>query len=124
MSVTISTRPEPGGSPSPDPSGGSPVESVAVREQLERLLESPLFRNSKRYSALLRHVVEASLDGRAAELKERLLGVQVFGHTTNYDPIVEPVFRTSDAEIRKRMAQYYLDAALESELRIELPLGS
>jgi hypothetical protein len=124
MSVTISTRPEPGGSPSPDPSSGPPVDSAVVREQLDRLLESSLFRNSKRYPALLRHVVEATLEGRAAELKERLLGVQVFGRPTDYDTNVDPVVRTSAAEIRKRMAQYYLDTAHESELRIELPLGS
>lgn len=124
MSVTVSTRPESGGSPSPDPSSGAPVDSAAVREQLERLLENSLFRNSKRYPALLRHVVEATLEGRAAELKERLLGVQVFGRPTDYDTNVDPVVRTSAAEIRKRMAQYYLDTAHESELRIELPLGS
>jgi hypothetical protein len=124
MSVTISTRPEPGGSPSPDSSSGPPIESAVVREQLERLLESPLFRNSKRYPALLRHVVEVTLDGRPAELKERLLGVQVFGRPTDYDTNVDPVVRTSAGEIRKRMAQYYLDAAHESELRIDLPLGS
>jgi hypothetical protein len=124
MSVTISTRPEPGASPSPDSPNGPPVDSAAVREQLDRLLESPLFRNSKRYPALLRHVVEATLDGRAADLKERLLGVQVFGRPADYDTNVDPVVRTSAGEIRKRMAQYYLDAAHESELRIELPLGS
>jgi len=124
MSVTISTRPESGGSPSPDSSSGPPVESAAVREQLERLLESPLFRNSKRYPALLRHVVEATLDGRAAELKERLLGLQVFGRPADYDTNLDPVVRTSAAEIRKRIAQYYLEPAHQSELRIDLPLGS
>ena len=122
MSVTISTRPEPG--ESPESSSGPAVEPTAVREQLDRLLESPLFRNSKRYPALLRHVVEASLDGRAADLKERLLGVQVFGRPADYDTNVDPVVRTSAAEIRKRIAQYYLEAAHESELRIDLPLGS
>ncbi len=124
MSVTISTRPEPGASPSPDSPNGQPVDSAAIREQLDRLLESPLFRNSKRYPALLRHVVEAALEGRAADLKERLLGIQVFGRPADYDTNVDPVVRTSAAEIRKRMAQYYLDAAHESELRIDLPLGS
>lgn len=124
MSVTISTRPEPGASPSPDSSNGRVVDSAAVREQLDRLLESPLFRNSKRYPALLRHVVEATLEGRSADLKERLLGIQVFGRPADYDTNVDPVVRTSAAEIRKRMAQYYLEPAHESELRIDLPLGS
>jgi hypothetical protein len=123
MSVTISTHPDPD-APPPDSAGAPPVEPAAIREQLDRLLESPLFRNSKRYPALLRHVVEATLDGRASELKERLLGVQVFGRSTDYDTNADPVVRTSAAEVRKRMAQYYLGAGRQSELRIELPLGS
>ncbi|HWD99602.1 MAG TPA: hypothetical protein VG345_11210 [Bryobacteraceae bacterium] len=124
MSVTISTRPDPDASPPPESAGTPPIEPAAIREQLDRLLESPLFRNSKRYPALLRHVVEATLDGRASELKERLLGVQVFGRPTDYDTNADPVVRTSAAEVRKRMAQYYLGAGRQSELRIELPLGS
>jgi hypothetical protein len=123
LSVTISTRPDPEARP-PDPASGTPLEPAAIREQLNRLLESPLFRNSKRYPALLRHVVEATLEGRASELKERLLGVQVFGRPTDYDTNADPVVRTSAAEIRKRMAQYYLSAGHQAELRIELPLGS
>jgi hypothetical protein len=102
----------------------APADPAAIREQLDRLLESPPFRNSKRYPALLRHVVEGALDGRASELKERLLGVQVFGRAADYDTNADPVVRTSAAEIRKRMAQYYLAAGHHSELRIELPLGS
>jgi hypothetical protein len=123
LSVTISTRPDPEARP-PDPASGTPLEPAAIREQLNRLLESPLFRNSKRYPALLRHVVEATLEGRASELKERLLGVQVFGRPTDYDTNADPVVRTSAAEIRKRMAQYYLSVGHQAELRIELPLGS
>jgi hypothetical protein len=123
LSLTISTRPDPEARP-PDPASGTPLEPAAIREQLNRLLESPLFRNSKRYPALLRHVVEATLEGRASELKERLLGVQVFGRPTDYDTNADPVVRTSAAEIRKRMAQYYLSAGHQAELRIELPLGS
>ncbi len=110
----------------------APVQSVsdpgtppaAVREQLERILASPLFRNSKRYPSLLRYVVEQALDGHAGELKERTLGIEVFGRTPDYDTNVDPVVRISAAEIRKRIAQYYHDSLHQDELRIDLPLGS
>jgi len=101
--------------------GLSPAE---VREQLERIVSSPLLRNSKRYPSLLRHVVEQALDGRAHDLKERTLGIEVFGRNPDYDTNVDPVVRISAAEIRKRIAQYYHESGHEDELRIELPLGS
>jgi hypothetical protein len=83
-----------------------------------------MFRNSKRYPSLLRYVVEQALDGHAGELKERTLGIEVFGRSPDYDTNVDPVVRISAAEIRKRIAQYYHDSGHEDELRIDLPLGS
>jgi hypothetical protein len=97
---------------------------AAVQEQLERILSSPMFRNSKRYPNLLRHIVERALAGRASELKERALGVEVFGRSADYDTNVDPVVRITAAEIRKRIAQYYHEPGHEEELRIDLPLGS
>jgi hypothetical protein len=100
------------------------AERRAVREQLERILAGPLFKNSKRYPNLLRFVVERALDGHTDPLKERALGVDVFGREPDYDTNLDPVVRTSACEIRKRIAQYYQDAAHETEIRIEFPAGT
>jgi hypothetical protein len=102
----------------------SEAERKAICEQLDRLLANPLFRNSKRYPNLLRYVVERALDGHAGELKERTLGVDVFGRAPDYDTNLDPVVRTTAGEIRKRIAQYYHEPGHETELRIELPAGS
>jgi hypothetical protein len=103
------------------PSG---VDPAVVRAQLERILLSTPFRNSKRYPALLRYVVEQQLNGSASELKERTIAIDVFGRDPYYDPSADPVVRISAGEVRKRLAQYYQDVADKSELRIELPVGS
>lgn len=95
-----------------------------VRLQLERLLRSSHFRNSKRYPALLRHIVEETLEGRGPGLKERTLGIEVFGRPADYDTASDPIVRVTIAEIRKRIAQYYHEDAHVSELRIELTPGS
>jgi hypothetical protein len=100
------------------------AERAAIQAQLERILANSLFKNSKRYPNLLRYVVERTLDGHPDELKERTLGVEVFTREPDYDTNLDPVVRTTAAEIRKRLAQYYQDPAHESELRIVLPLGS
>ena len=96
------------------------AERGAIREQLERMLANPLFKHSKRYPNLLRYVVENTLEGRSAELKERSLGVAVFGRDPDYDTNVDPVVRATAAEIRKRIAQYYHEPGHAAELRIDL----
>ena len=100
------------------------IEDEQVRAQLERLLQSGHFRNSRRYPALLRYVVQQTLEGHAAQLKERTLGVEVFGRVADYDTAADPIVRVTIAEIRKRIAQYYQEAAHMSEVRIELNPGS
>ena len=95
-----------------------------VREQLERLLIHPLFANSKRYPALLAYVVDQTLKGNAADLKERSIGIEVFGREPTYDANADPVVRITAGEVRKRLSQYYYDSAHDGELVVELPTGS
>ena len=105
-----------------------PAESlpsaVLVREQLRRLVAHPLFTNSKRYPVLLTYTVEQTLLGNAGDLKERTIGVEAFGREPNYDVNLDPVVRTTAAEVRKRLTQYYYSPDHAGELVIELPLGS
>lgn len=95
-----------------------------VLAELDAILGSHHFRGSKRYPALLRYVVLAALDGRASELKERTLGVEVFGRDPQYDTNTDPVVRISAGEVRKRIAQYYHENEENTRVRIEMPLGS
>ncbi len=88
------------------------------------MLANPLFSHSKRYPNLLRYVVEHALDGNTDQVKERTLGIEVFGRTPGYDTNSDPVVRTTAGEIRKRIAQYYHEAGHADELRIELPCGT
>ena len=95
-----------------------------VRDQLKRLLAHPLFANSKRYPVFLAYTVEQTLIGNAGELKERTIGVEAFGREPNYDVNLDPVVRTTAAEVRKRLIQYYYNTDHVGELKIELPVGS
>lgn len=99
-------------------------DAAAIREQLDRLLVHPLFANSKRYPALLAYVVEQTLLGNSADLKERSIGIEVFGRSPSYDANADPVVRITAGEVRKRLIQYYYDTAHDAEPVIELPLGS
>ena len=97
---------------------------VAVREQLKRLLAHQLFTNSKRYPVLLAYTVEQTLLGNASDLKERTIGIEAFGREPSYDVNLDPVVRTTAAEVRKRLIQYYYSPEHAGELIVEMPLGS
>jgi len=100
------------------------ADREAIRAQLDRLFGSPLFSSSKRYPNLLKYIVEETVAGRAGNLKERTLGIKVFGRDPTYDTSQDPVVRTSAAKVRDRISQYYLEAGHESEIRIDLLPGS
>src|SRR3954447_18932265 len=87
------------------------VDAPKVREQLDRLIAHPLFANSKRYPALLAYTVEQTLLGNAGELRERSIGIEVFGRTPTYDANADPVVRITAGEVRKRLGLYYYDSA-------------
>lgn len=106
--------------------GAEPItpDAILVRAQLKRLLAHPLFSNSKRYPVLLAYAVEEALKGNASELKERTIGVEAFGREPSYDVNLDPVVRTTAAEVRKRLIQYYYNSEHADELVIDLPVGS
>jgi hypothetical protein len=102
----------------------SEVEKGAVQQQLELLLASPLFHSSKRYPSFLRFVVARVLAGQTDQLKERILGVEVFGRPADYDTNADPIVRVTAAEIRKRIELYYQDPKHSQEIRFYLSPGS
>jgi hypothetical protein len=95
-----------------------------VRAQVERVLAHPLFHGSKRYTNLLRYIVDKTLEGRQDELKERVIGIEVFGRAADYDTSFDATVRVAATEVRKRLTLYYGESSHEMELRIEVPVGS
>jgi len=99
-------------------------QKAQVRKQLERILESSAFRGSKRCQRFLGYVVEQALEGREDLLKERTLGIEIFDRVPSYDTSEDAIVRVKANEVRKRLAQYYVEAGHEQEVRLELPSGS
>ncbi|MBV9265834.1 MAG: hypothetical protein JO061_06670 [Acidobacteriaceae bacterium] len=69
-------------------------------------------------------MTEKSVCGETPALKERTLGVAVFGREPDYDTNQDPVVRATATEIRKKLAQYYQLPEHREELQISLPAGS
>ena len=84
--------------------------SFRIDEELDQVLRSTSFQGSKQCQALLRYLVEKSIGGQDgdASLKERTIGVEVFGRKLDYNTADDAIVRARVGEVRKRLAQYYL----------------
>jgi hypothetical protein len=113
----------PQGSP-PVPVPARPATEEQVREELSRVLACHEFRTSKRSQDFLRYVVENTIQGHGDMLKERTIGIEVFGRPTSYDPSDDATVRVKAGEVRKRLGIYYSDHGSHNPVRIELPSGT
>ncbi len=101
------------------------ISVAEVRLALETILISQPFRTSKQCQNLLRYIVEHSLSRDDMALRERVLGVEVFGRAADYDTSEDPVVRMRAADVRKRLAQYYQSIDDDaSTIYIDLKPGS
>src|SRR6185503_1101832 len=75
-------------------------------------------------SRLLRFLVERQLEGREGELKESLIGIEVYGRRPDYDPKLDSTVRGEMARLRARLSKYYSTEGSADLLVIELPKGS
>ena len=109
------------------PTSRSPFEGIpndVVDAALERVLTSTTFRRSERHRAFLRHVVSATRDGRQAELKEVVIGLEVFGRRiAAYDPRQDPIVRVEAGRVRDKLARYYAAEGATDPFELQIPIG-
>jgi hypothetical protein len=100
-----------------------PDREAVVRE-LHAILASPFFRASKRSQQFLSYVVQYRLDGNLEPLKERTIGTDLFNRPAGYATGDDSVVRVQAGEVRRRLDQYYQSQPSESQVQIDLLLGS
>lgn len=108
------------------PPGPPPDEAKqCVKKALEEMAGSVPFRTSRQCQDLLRYIVLHSLSGEEELLRERVIGVEVFGRRPDYDQAADPVVRVRAADVRKRIALFY-EATEEAtrQVKIAIPSGS
>jgi len=88
------------------------------------VISSDAFAPSKRCQDFLRLVVEHALAGELDSLSERMIGAEMFGRPVDYDTSNDAVVRVRATEVRKRLAQYYREAAQTPVVRIDILPGS
>src|SRR5947207_5195087 len=105
------------------PAANPAPDDFPVREQLDRILASPTFQQSDRLKRFLSFIVLEAINGHRDELKEYVIGVQVFGKQESFDPRTDPIVRVQARRLRAKLVHHYREEGRADELIIDLPKG-
>jgi len=94
-----------------------------IRQQLDRVLASPTFRQVDRLKRFLTFITLEAAAGHGDQLKEYVIGVQVFGKEESFDPRTDPIVRVQARRLRTRLVRYYRDEGANDDVVIDLPKG-
>src|SRR5258705_3551990 len=99
----------------------SEIGEDLVRDHLAKILSSGEFQNSARLCRFLRFSVEALLLGEQAQVKEYLIGKEVFDRNADYDPRLDPIVRVEARQLRQKLEDYYAGPGASDAVRITIP---
>ena len=100
------------------------IEVEANQAQIQRILQSKVFRTSEVQRNLLSYLAEKSLAGTADGLKEYTVGLDVFAKPPSYDPRQESVVRMHAGRLRQKLAEYYRTEGADDPVIVDFPKGA
>ncbi len=100
------------------------VSETAIRQELHRILQSPLFAQSERLSRFLRYTVEHVITGQDDSLKEYVIGTEVYDRKPPYHPSQDSIVRTEARRLRAKLKEYYEFDGKEDSIFIFFRPGS
>jgi Tol biopolymer transport system component len=96
---------------------------TAIRTQLAKILSSVSFASSPRMNRFLKYVVETTLEGKGALIKEYVIALEVFDKSDAYDPREDSTVRTEASKLRARLSRYYENEGQADPVVISVPKG-
>jgi hypothetical protein len=99
------------------------MTSDDVRQALDRVAASETFRESENLRRLLLYLGEASLDGRADQLKEYTVGVDGLGRPATFEPRLDSSVRMLAGRLRRKLEDHYRSEGSAEVVRIAFPKG-
>ena len=102
----------------------TPEDLSSLRKHLNDIVQGEAFRGSRRSAQFLQYVVEKSLSQDASALKERSIGIELFGRDLAYDTSEDAIVRVTASDVRRRLLQHYGRFGDASPFRINLSPGT
>jgi hypothetical protein len=97
---------------------------ASLQNHLKDVIEGDAFKGSHRSGQFLQYIIDQAIAGQFDSLKERVIGMELFGRSPSYDTGDDAIVRVTASDVRKRLLQHYGRYGTTSEFRISLPSGS
>lgn len=97
---------------------------VALQQHVKEVIEGEVFKGSHRSVQFLQYIVDQAISGHCESLKERVIGIELFGRSASYDTGDDAIVRVTASDVRRRLLEHYGRYGATSEFRITLPSGS
>ena len=99
-------------------------QKVLILQHLEDLLRARPFVGAPRQQKFLRYTIDQTLaKGEAADLREYIVAVEVFGKPTDFDPSGDSTVRSGVKRLRENLESYYEGEGRGAGVRISYPPG-
>src|SRR5579863_2679327 len=97
---------------------------ASLQQHLKEVIEGDAFKGSHRSGQFLQYIIDQAIAGRFDSLKERVIGMELFGRSASYDTGDDAIVRVTASDVRRRLLEHYGRYGATSEFRITLPSGS
>ena len=92
-----------------------------VTAQMEKILASADFAQSVRLQNFLRFIVEETLSGRGADLKEYTIALDVFERDESFDPQTSSIVRVEASRLRAKLLEHWLQNQRTQQMATSVP---
>jgi len=100
-----------------------PFSRKAIEQQLDRILNDPLFAESKILKRFLGFIVNETLEGNSNRLKEYTIAVNVLDKPRDFKPQENGIVRIHAGRLRRALSHFYQETGAEDEIQISIPKG-
>ncbi|MHB1698738.1 MAG: hypothetical protein ACYCSN_01160 [Acidobacteriaceae bacterium] len=98
-------------------------DSAQCREQIRRLVSSPLLQGSNALCKLLQYLAQHTLDSPAEHVKEYQIATEVLGRLAGFDPQTDSSVRMQVGRLRTKLVEYYSSVGACDPILVDIPKG-
>jgi hypothetical protein len=96
-------------------------DKVALRQHVHEIVNGEAFKGCERSTRFLEFIVKKAIAGEFDSLKERIIGIELFGRSPSYSTGKDSIVRVTASSVRKRLLQHYGRYGRISRFQIDLP---
>lgn len=99
------------------------ISQELIKKYLNKVLASKYFAGTKSLKRFLEFIVVTTLEDKEEQIKEYILGTEVFDRNESFDPRIDPIVRVEARRLREKLDIYYSTEGSQDRVIIQIPKG-